>query len=202
MQVTYPGWLIKFATASLSNSFFSNLIVAVITLMMGFIIGRICGRLVKKVLEELELDNLLKEAVKKQLNVESCIGSSVSGVIYLGTIIVVLNQIGLLVIAAYGVIIAIGMIVILSLMLWLKDLVPNVQAGISLHRQKIFSMGDKIKVRTMVGEVTSFSLVETRIRTPDHDLLLIPNSLLVHEKISKFAENDSQKTIGQFNSTQ
>lgn len=66
----------------------------------------------------------------------------------------------------------------------LQDLLSNLTAGIVLSLERPFKVGDWIRVGTLEGEVVDLSWRATRIRTRDHDHILLPNSLISREAVT------------------
>jgi small-conductance mechanosensitive channel len=65
----------------------------------------------------------------------------------------------------------------------LQDIIENWVSGVLLISGKIYSIGDVIKVGDLTGTVTDISLRTTKLKTYDRNEIIIPNSLLMKEKI-------------------
>jgi small conductance mechanosensitive channel len=65
----------------------------------------------------------------------------------------------------------------------LKDIIENWVSGLLILSGKIYKIGDVIQVGTMKGVVTGISLRTTVLKTYDRNEIIIPNSLLIKEKI-------------------
>ncbi len=70
----------------------------------------------------------------------------------------------------------------------LQDTLGNVMAGIALLFERPFKTGDWIKIGTREGEVVEMNWRAVRIRTPERDLLVVPNSILGKETIVNVCE--------------
>ena len=66
-----------------------------------------------------------------------------------------------------------------------KDFVPNAFASFWIHQKRLIEKGDYIEVKDVSGKVVEINLTETRIETKDKEIVLLPNSLLLREKIKK-----------------
>ena len=167
---------------ALLRSIASNIVVAVVLLLIGIVVSRLMERLVIKVLHELELDNWLKKAGVR-FALEQTVGSIIRYFGYFLTIIVALNQIGLtsfvVNLAAGGIIV----LVLVAIFLGIKDFVPNFIAGVSIYQRGFVKEGDIIRVRDIEGEVREINLLDTRIKTRTGDLLFIPNSMLTKNEM-------------------
>ncbi len=175
---------------SLSNTvisgFLLRFIVAAIIILIGFVIGRMAGKVVQRVLHELELNKLIRMATSLRFTAEEFVGSSVSYIIYFFVIIMALNQLGLTTPILYILSSAVIVIIIVSFLLGLRDFIPNMFAGLSLQKKGFLKVGDNIRFRDMDGKIEYLNLVETRIMTKAGDVIAIPNSLLAkHEIVRK-----------------
>jgi small-conductance mechanosensitive channel len=65
----------------------------------------------------------------------------------------------------------------------LQDIIENWVSGVLLISGKIYSIGDVIKVGDLTGTVTDIALRTTKLKTYDRNEIIIPNSLLMKEKI-------------------
>ncbi|MBW3000025.1 mechanosensitive ion channel family protein [Candidatus Woesearchaeota archaeon] len=165
--------------------FYSRILVAVIILLLGFIIGKVAGKIVKKILHELEMNVIIKKATRIDFNLEKVIATFVSYFIYFITIIMVLNQLNITTTVLQMLSAAVIILVIISVLLAIKDFVPNVFAGFYIYRNKFIKKGETIKVKGMEGEVIDITIIETKIETRDGDIVHIPNSALTKTEIIK-----------------
>ena len=65
----------------------------------------------------------------------------------------------------------------------LKDIIENWVSGLLILSGKIYKIGDVIQVGTLKGVVTGISLRTTILKTYDRNEIIMPNSLLIKEKI-------------------
>jgi small-conductance mechanosensitive channel len=56
----------------------------------------------------------------------------------------------------------------------------NIIAGLVLTYMRLFSIGDRVKIGEIVGDVIEKSLLVTRIRTPKNEIVSIPNSTVMN----------------------
>lgn len=168
------------------QSIMNNIAAAVIVLLIGFILGRVLGRLTLKGLHEAEINRFLKKA-KIKFPLEEFVSKAVEYVLYFLAIIMALEQLGLSTYALYLVAAAALAILILAFFLGIKDFIPNFIAGVRLHHKKYFKVGDTITIGTVSGRVKELGLLETKLITRSKDIIHIPNShLLKHElKVKK-----------------
>jgi len=165
------------------SDFLVELIIALIILLVGIIIGKIVGKLVQRGLHEVELNNILKSTSKIRINLEEFIAAFVTYLIYFITVVVALRQIGLATLILDIVAAIIIVIIVLAVFLGIKDFIPNTIAGIFLHQKRMLKEGDVIKVTGIEGKVIYMDLVETKVETKDGDIIHVPNSILIKEKM-------------------
>lgn len=79
----------------------------------------------------------------------------------------------------------------LVLGLALQDVLKNVLGGVALILDKTFQVGDKIKLESgEVGAVYDIGLRSTKIITPDHDVIYVPNGFLSNSRVQNFSRPD------------
>jgi len=173
---------------------YSGLLVAFIILLIGFIIGKLVGKVTKRILHEIELNNILKKASGIEVKLEQFISVFVTYFIYFITIIMVLNQLNVTTTILQMLSAAIIIVIIVSVILAIKDFVPNAFAGFYIYRRKLIKEGDKIKVKGIQGKIVHINLVETKLETKDGDTVYIPNSAITKTEVLKVKERKKKKS--------
>lgn len=179
--------LVSSITDFLSNIFrplMNNIMLFILIILIGFIIARISGRIIQKVLQELELNKLFEKITGSNYDTEELIGATVTFFIYIIAIIMAFNKVGLTMPIINTISAVIILVVFISMLLAVKEIMPNIFSGISIHR-KGFKAGDKIMIHGTKGKIISIKLTETRIETKEGDIIYIPNSLLTRSEIKK-----------------
>lgn len=163
----------------------NKLILSVIILLFGFIIGRVVGKLVLRVTHEFGLDKYLKSFTGIKFSLEHIISSFASFFIYFIAIVLALSQLGVETVIFN--IIALGVIALitLSIVLAIKDSVPNITAGFFMFQKRLFKKGDKIQFKGITGIITETNFMEVKIQTQKGDIIFIPNSLFIKEEVVK-----------------
>jgi small-conductance mechanosensitive channel len=77
----------------------------------------------------------------------------------------------------------------------LQDTLGNLIAGIALHMEDSFQIGDVIKSGDYLGRVEHVSWRATRVRTYNNDLVMLPNSLLSRERLQVFPRNNPNARV-------
>jgi small-conductance mechanosensitive channel len=74
----------------------------------------------------------------------------------------------------------------LGIGLALKDSLSNLAAGMQLIVQRPFRAGDYVLVANLEGTVEQVRAFQTRLRTPDNRVVILPNSLITAAAITNF----------------
>jgi small-conductance mechanosensitive channel len=155
---------------------------AVIVLLIGFIIGKVLGRLAQRFLREVELNRILGKAGIK-FGMEEFLGHLIEYLIYFIAIVVALDQLGVTAIVLYIIIAAILVILAIAFLLSMKDFIPNFIAGIRLGHKKLFNIGDTITAGSVSGKVKEIGLLETKLESKNKDIIHVPNANLMRQEI-------------------
>ena len=162
-----------------------NLAVAIIILLAGIILGRIAGRFIHKVLEEIEINRLLKRATRIKFAIDEVLANLATFVIYFIAIVAALAQLGLASPLLKIISIAIIVLIIASILLGIRDFFPNILSGLFIAQKRFLNKGDHVKIGGIEGEIIEVNIIETRIRTKNDDIIYIPNSILAKKEVVK-----------------
>ncbi|MBW2968432.1 mechanosensitive ion channel family protein [Candidatus Woesearchaeota archaeon] len=172
------------AVRASTSGLFYKFIVAIVMLLLGFIIGKILGRLVYKFLHSFDLNDNFTKLTRVTLKIEEIAETFTTYFIYFVTIVLVLQQIGLVSTILHMIAAGIIILIILSTFLGIKDFIPNAIAGFLIQGRKAFKVGQKIKVKGMTGVIIEINLLETKIETKNGDIIFIPNSVLSKTEVT------------------
>ncbi len=173
------------STRKVLSEVYTNVILAFIILLGGIILAKIVGRLIEKVLKEIELNKFLKKTTSIKISIEELIANIVTYLLYFIAIIAALDQLGIATTILYFISLGIIIIIVASILLGLRDLFPNIIAGIHLYQKRVLKEGDNLKVGDVKGKVVKVSLTEIRIKTKKDDIIYLPNSILIKQKVTK-----------------
>ncbi|MBV8520397.1 MAG: mechanosensitive ion channel [Acidobacteria bacterium] len=85
---------------------------------------------------------------------------------------------------------ATGTVVAAVLGLALQETLGNLFAGIALHLEDSFTIGDVVRTGDYFGVVEAVRWRGTRIRTFNNNLVIVPNSILARERLEVFPRNN------------
>jgi small-conductance mechanosensitive channel len=108
----------------------------------------------------------------------------VSLLVYLVAIVLFLNQLRIASVVLYLVVGAILMLIILTFVVGLKDVIPNIVAWVFIQRKGTIKEGRRVEVREIAGVVENVGYLETEIKTDRGDILYVPNALFMKSKFS------------------
>ena len=161
-----------------------KLVAAITILLIGLILGRFFSKLVKKILKEVELNNIIKKEFKLDWPVEQFLVSFIRYSVYFVALVIALNQIGLAKIILYVILGGVLLFIVVFMILAIKDFIPNVISGFLIQHRKLLKKGDKIKVKDIEGKVVDITLTEIQIKS-GNEIIVVPNSVLSKEIIWK-----------------
>lgn len=160
---------------------YEKLLIGIIILLIGFGLGILARKLALRILKEIELNRIMNR-VGVSYNLEKGVSSIISYVIYLFTIIIFLEQLEIKSIVLYLAAGALLMLVILTMFVGLKDVVPNFIGWLYLQKDEKMKEGYKINIREIAGTIEKIGWLETEIRTDNDDILYVPNALFLKSK--------------------
>ena len=104
-----------------------------------------------------------------------------------------LNQLGITTLLLNIISIAIILLLTFSLILAIKDFIPNMIAGIKINKKEIVKKGDKISFDRIYAIVNEVTLTETKLGSKSGDIIFIPNSFLL-KKVIKIHKRKKSKS--------
>ncbi len=79
----------------------------------------------------------------------------------------------------------------LAIALAAQNLLSNVFGGVTITLDQLYEVGDRIELSGVYGDVYEIKPRYTRIRTLDNTIITIPNSRVISEKITNYADPDT-----------
>ena len=94
---------------------------------------------------------------------------------------------------------ATGTVLAAILGLAMQETLGNLFAGIALHIEDSFHVGDVIRTGEILGIVEAIRWRGTRVRTFQNSVIVVPNSLLARERLEIFPRHNLNARLLQFN---
>ncbi len=154
------------------------LLEIVITIIGAFLAVYIFNRLVGRIEKRGELKKGTLVHLKRFFQI----------VIYLVAIIIILSLLDVNITTAVAGL-GVGALVIGFA---LKDIIENWVSGMIIISGKTYIIGDVIRIGDLTGTVTDISLRTTKLKTYDRNEIIIPNSVLMKEKIINLTGGESE----------
>ena len=149
------------AFVEIAEQWLGKMVVALITLFVGFIIAKLAGLLTKRVLHEAEINRVLATAGMK---LDEAIGRLVEYLLYVITLLVILNQFGLTKLVL-GILITLAIaLMAFSLLLAIKDFVPNAITGLFIRKKLKSNLGKKVKIGMVTGKLVHVGVVQSVVK--------------------------------------
>ncbi|MDI6737854.1 MAG: mechanosensitive ion channel [Nanoarchaeota archaeon] len=166
------------------SAFMINLVAALVVLIVGIIGSIIVSRLFRKLLHSFEIDSVLKEQGVK-IPFEEFTSNILKYLLYFMTVIWALNVLGLATTILQIILVVMLIVIIIFIILAFKDFIPNITAGFYIHSKGAIAEGDRISIGAVSGTIVSIDTIETKIKTKEKDIVLVPNALLLKTAVVK-----------------
>ena len=90
-----------------------------------------------------------------------------------------------------------SLVIGVSLLLAIKDFIPDLVAGIRLSKKDLINNGDTIELSNLNGTIRKADLTHIEIVTDENDIIFFPNSKLIKQKfkIIKKATGDQDSPV-------
>jgi small-conductance mechanosensitive channel len=184
MQTQFIDNIIFFFT-DIYSKIIIKVVVALIIILFGFIIAKIIGKSLYKLFHELNINSIFKKATGLNTRIDHVLSLAVTYLIDFFVIIIALDAIALASSVIYIFSAAIIIIIIFSIIIGIKDIFPNIIAGIAIYRKDNLKPGDHIQIKNHKGRIEKITLTETIIKKKNKDYLYIPNSEIITNEIIK-----------------
>lgn len=162
------------------NPLINAVVITILILLMGFILGKLLGRLVHFALRELKLNRQIRKAIGINIKIDRIIGAIVSLIVYSGAVILALEELKLTGYFYYLILILVIVVFFMSVLGTLKDLLPNLVAG--LIQRRSFKVSDIVILPDAEGQIIQKGIFELKIMTKSKDVLILPYSVFMKSK--------------------
>ncbi len=156
---------------------------AITIFLVGFIIGKLLGRILLKFLNEIELNKWFRDSLHLKVNAEHILSDFLSYFIYFIALIAALEEMGVANVVLYILSISIVILILISFFLAVRDIIPNFIAGLYLYSRENLKQNSRIEIDEIKGELVHIDLFHIKIKTKKGDLIYIPNSRAMKSKI-------------------
>lgn len=168
---------------SLLNNVIIQIVSAITILILGLLIGRFVGKLSYKILNELEIDDILTKRLGSVVDIEKYIGKLLQLSVYVISIFYAFRVLGLPLTSLYYVLLLVVFLVLIFIILEIKDYVYNLFIGMFLINKSFLTIGQRLKVKDIEGQIVKMSNTEIKILSDDKDTFFIPNAVLMKSSL-------------------
>lgn len=159
--------------------FLPNLIVAILTLVIGLWIIRVINGLVRKFFDKKDYDEAL----------ESFLQSFIRAALKFVLFVLVVTQLGVQTSSLVAMVGAAG----LAIGLALQGSLSNFAGGVLILLFKPFRVGDFISAQGVDGTVKEISILTTKLNTFGNQIAILPNGKLANENIINFNAESTRR---------
>lgn len=156
-----------------------KILAALVVLIIGLLIRKILDKLIEKILNKAETNTKVSKLIQKVADV----------LIVFIIIMIAASTLGI----NTGSIIALAAVFSLGIVLALNDILSNLAGGIEIIASKIFRIDDFIEVGGVSGSVIGMNLTHTRIKTPDNQIISVPNKEISSKTVINYNTNPTRR---------
>lgn len=157
----------------------SDLLKAVLVLVIGVLTIRIVMKLIRMTLEKSKLEKAA----------HSLITSLARAAMYILLGLVTASTLGIDVTS----IVALASVLTLALSLALQNMVSNIIGGFTILYTQPFHSGDYVEIAGQGGTVVEINMTYTMLSTPDNKRIAIPNSSVVAAQIVNYSSAETRR---------
>lgn len=164
-----------------------KIVLALVTLIVGLIVIKAIGRIVRKALEKSAWDKIVKVIILKVVKI----------LLYLILLIGIIEILGVPMTSVAALVASGG----LALGLAFQGALSNLAGGFMILIFKPFRIGDYVESTGAEGFVEDISIFYTKILTLDNKLIMVPNGDLMSSNVTNFTAKDKRRIDQDFKIT-
>jgi small-conductance mechanosensitive channel len=168
---------------------------ALVILLLGFILARIFGKIIEKVLHLLNIDKNIEKRRGLKFSFEKVISAIITYLIYVASVVWSLKVLGVPNTALYIILAVIVIIIIVFLLISFKDFLANFLGSTALKKKHKIEEGARIKMKNVEGKIVETGVFETHLKTKNGEDFFIPNALFWKEKFRKIMKPKKLKKL-------
>lgn len=170
------------------QSYLSNIIVALVMVLAGFIVARLADRGLHRLLLRIGFDDRMYKIFGRRRRYARATRLTVVRIIYVVTVLLALSRLNLSGFVITTVLAILVIIVLVSFVLAGIEVIPNITARAEILHKRI-SPGDKVIVEDDTGKISGtiqdITFTDVHIKRTNGDIIYIPNSRFLKTKVTK-----------------
>lgn len=177
MNETLNGFDISKVNLFVNNEIITNMLFALIILLIGFTVGKLVGIALFKFLNGVEFDKGFKKISNSKIHITKTISSLVSWAIYTGSVVWALLTLRILNVVLIITVYFVALLIVGTIILETINSVPNLAYKRVVKSKKI-KKGDHIKINNVEGEVLKVGFLNIKIKGTKGEEIYVPNKLI------------------------
>jgi len=173
--------------------FTTDAVASVVILLLGIVAGKLVEKALRFLLHLIGVNAALKKHLGVRLYLEEIIPSIVAVIIYVITVVMALQALGIAVKVITLLFWFVLVVMVISLFLTLKDIIPNLVHGIALMRSTKISVGDRVRIANYDGMVKEINLTGIVLDQGKGEQVIIPHSY-AKSQVIRHAKHTSSRT--------
>lgn len=161
-----------------------RIIAGIITLIVCILVIKLICKLVTRIISKTKLNDKVGEITVKGIRV----------LLYVLMVIIVCSALGV----NTSSLVALVSVASLGITLAAEDLLGNIAGGLVLLTSKPFTEGDYIAVGGVEGTVEKISFHNTKLRTLNGQMIIVPNKEISSSKITNYSEIGYRRIVSAF----
>ncbi len=184
LETTNTTSSINSFTDILFNVVVTNVTLALLIIVIGLFTGQLIKKLILKFFKEFHINEIIYSTNVIQTKIDELVASIVAWFIYVFAILFSLRQLGLATVIVNIIFAFILLIILVLIFLSFKDFIPNLLAGLIIHKKKYMKKNDEISLHLVKGKVETVDLLHTHIITRKGDSIRVPNSYIIKHRLT------------------
>jgi small conductance mechanosensitive channel len=158
-----------------------SVILAVLTLVVGYIVAKVIVRWIKRMLKK---QGHLTEVAAGLL------GRIISILLYIVVILIAVSFLG---VDVNGIVLGLSAIIGLVIAFGMKDTVNNFAAGIWIASMNLFEKGEEVTIAGHWGIVQEIGIMATQITAAGSNIITIPNGMAWNDSIINYTRSPERR---------
>lgn len=156
-----------------------KVILFILVAILGFIIIKVVMKLLKKMGSKIKLDQTVYKFFM----------TVIKFVLWVLYVLTLLGIVGVPITSLVAVITALT----LGITLAIQSSVSNIANGLMLLANKPFKIGDFVEINGISGDVVDISIFNTKLRTPNNEIVTMPHNMTINNPIIDFTAMDMRR---------
>ncbi len=164
---------------NMASSFGGKIVLAIVVAVVGLLLIRLVGKLIKKAFEKSQANETVKFIITKAVKI----------LLYVILVVSVVSILGVPMTSVVAIIASCGLAVGLAF----QGALANLAGGFMILVFKPFKIGDYVSAKGCEGVVKDISIFYTKLLTLDNKQILVPNGDLMNASVTNFTVEETRR---------